>query len=283
MRPLYAPSRVAELLDHYSLSADKTFGQNFLIDGNALRDIVAAADIGPDDEVLEIGPGLGVLTRELAGSARSVIAVEADARLLPALAETLEGLTNIELVHQDALDFDYDRMPSGSLLVSNLPYSVATPILRRALASGRFRRLVFLVQKEVAERLVARPGSKAYGALSLIREHHARARVVRTVPPGCFLPAPEVTSSLVVLEPRPGVAEDPHLFALIRDAFRHRRKTLVRNLTLAGHPKTRVVTALDDLGIDPKIRAEALGLDRFQALSERLLSETHPGRGNRVY
>ncbi len=270
---LYTPSAVKNLLTRYGLRADKSFGQNFLVDSNALRAIVEAAHIAPDDTVLEVGPGLGVLTVELARKARALISVELDARLLPALKETLAETDNVTLIHGDGLTFDLQTLPEASLLVANLPYNVATPILVRALESGRFKRLVFLVQKEVAQRLTAKPGESAYGALSLIVAHFAEAKIIRDVKPSAFYPPPEVTSSVVRLEVT-NTQNDPATFALIHHAFRHRRKTLKKNLLMAGFEKARVEGAMAGLGIEPRTRAETLDISQFTSLRRALTDET---------
>ena len=220
--------------------------------------------------MLEIGPGLGVLTYELAAEAGSVVSVELDGRLLPVLEETLSGLTNVRIVHGDGLVVDLSELPEGSLLVANLPYNVATPILIRVLESARFSRLVFLVQREVAQRLFAPPGSPAYGALSLIVAHFGVARGVREVKPSAFFPPPTVTSSVVRIDVRPGAEPDPEMVRLIHQAFAHRRKTLKKNLLMAGYPATRVTAALEELGVDPRIRAEVLGIGAFYALQKIL-------------
>ncbi len=259
-----------DLLNRHGLRADKAFGQNFLVDGNVLRAVAEAGEVGREDTVLEIGPGLGVLTFELAARAKRVVSVELDARLLPVLAETVGSLDNVEIVHEDGLRYDLNGLPEGSLLVANLPYNVATPITVRALESARFKRLVFLVQKEVAQRLVARPGDAAFGALSLRVQHYGRVFVVRDVKPSAFFPAPEVTSSLVRLEVDPAAQADPATFRLIELAFRHRRKTLQKNLMMAGVPKEEVEEALKALGLDAKIRAERLTLTDFRRLSDTL-------------
>lgn len=268
--PLYSPAVVTGLLSRHGLRPDKAFGQNFLIDGNILAHIVAAARLEPGDTVLEIGPGLGVLTRELALRAREVVSVELDGRLLPLLEETLGVCSNVRLVHADGLSFDLSALPEGSLLVANLPYNVGTAMLTRALESARFGRLVCLVQKEVAQRLTAPPGSELYGALSLVAAHFAKAEIVRDVPPSAFLPAPEVTSSVIRLEVDPTARPDPELFTLIHQGFRHRRKTLRKNLVMAGYPAGLVEEALGSLGLDPRVRAETLSLEAFGLLRRRL-------------
>lgn len=272
MTPLYSPAIVYALLKRHGLRPDKAFGQNFLIDGNILKQIAAAAELAPSDTVFEVGPGLGVLTKELAARAARVIAVELDRRLLPVLAETLAGLSNVTLIQGDALQYDLGELPAGSLLVANLPYNIATPLVVRALSSGRFKRLVVLVQKEVAQRMTAGPGEAAYGALSLIIAHFATPRIVRDVPATAFLPPPEVTSSLVSLAVQAGAAPDPELFALIDDAFRHRRKTLKKNLLMAGYGPKQVAAALAALGLDMRVRAEVLDLTQFKRLAEALRS-----------
>ncbi len=220
--------------------------------------------------MLEVGPGLGVLTRELAAEAGRVVSVELDGRLLPVLAETLADLPNTEVVHGDGLKVDLSSFPDASVLVANLPYNVATPILVRVLESGRFSRLVFLVQKEVAQRLVAPPGSPAYGALSLIVAHFGAAKSVRDVPPGAFYPPPAVTSSVVRVTTRPGAEADPELFGLIHQAFAHRRKTLKKNLLMAGYAAAQVTAGLEVLAVDPRTRAERLGIDAFYTLQRAL-------------
>ncbi len=275
-KPLTARSRVADLLERHGLRADKGFGQNFLVDEAALRAIVAAAEIEPGDTVLEVGPGLGVLTRALATAGANVTSVELDRRLLPVLEETLadveklEGAGTVRIVEGDATRFDLSEMPEGSKLVANLPYNVATVVIVRALESGRFSRLVFLVQREVGERLAAGPADSAYGALSLLVAHFGRARTVRLVPPGAFFPPPKVTSAVVRIDVKPGVAPDPGLFELIHQGFAHRRKTLKKNLGYAGYPKERVDAALAALELDPRVRAEALDLQTFVRLRELL-------------
>lgn len=263
---LTARARVRQLLVQHSISADKGLGQNFLVDEAVLQSIVTAAEIGSAHTVFEVGPGLGVLTTELAKRAAKVVTVELDPTLLPVLRQTLAGRDNVELVHADALTFDLERLPRGSLMVANLPYNVATPLLARCLESSRFQRLVFLVQREVAERLVAKPGAPAFGALSLLVAHFASGRIVRHVPPGAFLPPPKVTSSVVRLDLDPDARPHPELFALIRQAFAHRRKTLKRNLLYAGHGSEAVGGALVEVGLDERVRAEALDLATFERL-----------------
>ena len=271
---LTSPSVVRDLLERHGLAADKAFGQNFLVDAHALRDIVAAARLDPGDTVFEVGPGLGVLTRELAATAERVVTVELDRRLEPVLDETLAGLDNVELVFEVALAFDLGRLPEGTVLVANLPYNVATPLLVRCLESRRFAGLTFLVQREVGERLVAAPGTAAYGALSVVVDHWAEGEVVRHVKPGAFLPPPEVTSSVVRLTPRPDARPEPGFLDFVHTCFRHRRKTLRKNLDLAGVPKDVAARALHEADLDARVRAEALSRHQLRALYDRLAQAT---------
>lgn len=271
-----------DLLARHGLAADKSFGQNFLVDPGVLSAVVGAARIEPRHTVLEVGPGLGTLTRELAREAGRVIAVELDRRLLPVLEETLAGLDNVEVVNADALRFDLGSLPPGSVLAANLPYNVATPVVARALESGRFERIACLVQLEVGERIVAGPEEEAFGALSLLVAHFATAKLVRVVPPGAFVPPPKVRSAVVSLEVDQAAQPAPKLFALIHASFAHRRKTLKRNLLMAGYGSERVDEALSGLGLDPRVRAERLGLKTFEGLL-RVLGPVpqHDGRPRR--
>lgn len=267
MLRLTSPKAVRELLLRHGLHAEKRFGQNFLVSEGHLRRIVEAAKpfTGP---VYEVGPGLGVLTRALAEAGAEVTAIEKDERLGPVLEETLVGLP-VRLVFGDALRYPWEDVPEGSLLVANLPYNIATPLVTRLLQTGRFGRLVFLVQKEVAERMVAQPGTPQYGLLSLRVAHHARAERILDLPPGAFFPPPKVTSTLVRLTPT-GAPDDPELFRLAEAAFAQRRKTLKNALLAAGYPKARVETALKALGLPLEVRGEGLDLPQFVRLKELL-------------
>lgn len=267
---------MADLLQRHQLRADKRFGQNFLMDAHYLRRIVQAAGIQPGDRVYEVGPGLGVLTQALAQAGGRVTTLELDQRLASVLAETLEGL-GVEMVWGDALKFDWSQVPPGSLFAANLPYNVATALITQLLISGRFRRIVALVQKEVALRMVAQPGTAAYGVLSLRIQYHARAQRLFDLPPGAFFPPPKIDSSLVALEPN-GRPDRPELFNLIEAAFAQRRKTLRNSLTHRGYLPAEVDQALQVLALPPAIRGEALSLQQFIALLDRLES----ARGTRV-
>ena len=256
----------------HNISPDRAFGQNFLIDETAMRSIISAAKIENSDTVLEIGPGLGVLTKNLAAQAKGVIAIEADSRLLPALEETIKGAKNVEVILKDALKFDLNNLPPYSCFVSNLPYNVANPILRRVLSSGKFKMAVILIQSEVADRLLAKPGTKTYGALTIFCRYYARIRKVRDVSPGCFFPKPKVRSTILRFDMHEGITPAPDLFMLVRQSFKHRRKTLMGNLIKAGYARTTLTKALQESKTNKLSRAEELSLAEFQALYEALNS-----------
>lgn len=260
---------VRALLSRHGLSPDKSLGQNFLIDRNALRAVADAGDPGPGSFVLEVGPGLGALTRVLAERGADVLAVELDERMLPALRETTVAFDRVEVRHGDAMRVDHGSLPEGALLIANLPYQISTALLADALRSGRYARMAVLVQREVAERIVADPGDDGFGAFSLLCRHFADTRIVRDVAPGCFFPAPKVTSSILRIEPR-GVEDDPLTFARIREGFRHRRKTLRKNLVTAGHDAGAVMQVLEGLKLDARVRAEVLDLTTWRLLAARL-------------
>lgn len=261
---LTSPRVVRDLLDRYGLKADKRFGQNFLVDASYLSRIVEAVEFEPGETVYEVGPGLGTLTKALAEAGARVVTVEMDKRLEAVHQETLAGLP-VQVVWADALKFDWSQVPAQSLFAGNLPYNIATPLITQLLLSGRFRRMVVLVQREVALRMVAKEDTADYGVLSLRVQYHAQAKRLFDLPPGVFLPAPKVTSSVVRLEPQP-IPDNPQLFRLIEAAFGQRRKTLSNALKAKGYDPARISAALAKLGLSPTIRGEALSLQQFQEL-----------------
>lgn len=276
------------VLARFGIRARKKYGQNFLTDGNIVRGIVEASDVGPEDCVLEIGPGIGTMTQYLSEAAGRVVCVEIDESLRPVLELTLEDCENVEVIWQDVLKTDLrdlaDRYNGGRPLkvVANLPYYVTTPILLRLLEEkGCFESITVMVQKEVADRICAEAGSKEYGALSLAVQYFSDPQVVLKVPPACFLPRPAVESSVLHLqayEKPPVEAEEGFLFALIRASFNQRRKTLANGLShgfrYGGRTLTRaeVEEALAAMGLPADVRGEKLSLEEFAALS-RLLSK----------
>ncbi|MER3555651.1 MAG: 16S rRNA (adenine(1518)-N(6)/adenine(1519)-N(6))-dimethyltransferase [Meiothermus sp.] len=260
---------VKALLERHGLRADKRFGQNFLVEAGYLNRIVEAVGFTPGERVYEVGPGLGTLTGALAEAGAQVVSVEMDRRLEAVHAETLVGLP-VQTIWGDALEFDWGSVPEGGLFAGNLPYNIATPLITKLLISGRFRRIVVLVQKEVALRMTALPGTADYGLLSLRVQYHSTARRLFDLPPGAFFPAPKVTSSVVRLEGRP-TPDNPALFRLIEAAFGQRRKTLINALKTAGYDPQKVSAALERMNLSPQVRGEALSLEQFQSLLSAIL------------
>ncbi|WP_027482764.1 16S rRNA (adenine(1518)-N(6)/adenine(1519)-N(6))-dimethyltransferase RsmA [Deinococcus pimensis] len=265
---LYSPRTVREILARHGLRPTKSLGQNFLVDGNVLRAIADAGGAREGAFVVEVGPGLGVLTREVASRGARVLALEKDERLRPVLEETLAGL-DVEVVWGDALKFDFSRVPEGARVIANLPYYISTALLTRFMTSGRFASATVLVQREVAERLASKPGEDGYGYLSAVAALHGTIRIVRDVPKGAFFPAPDVTSSVVRLD-FSGQKPDERLVRLLEAALHHRRKTMRNNLRMAGYDPARVEEALDAAGLRPDVRAEDVPLETMHTFATRL-------------
>lgn len=263
------PAQVRDLLDRHGLTPSRALGQNFVVDPNTVRRIARLAGVGPGDAVVEIGPGLGSLTTELAATGAEVVAVEIDRHLLPALHEVVDPL-GVRVVAGDALTTDWDDLLAGHdrwVLVANLPYNVATPLVLELLEHvPRIGRMLVMVQREAGERLAAAPGSKTYGIPSVKVAYRARARIVGTVPATVFHPRPKVESVLVeVLRlPRPPVDADPErLFHLVTTAFGQRRKMLRRSL--AGELPD---AAYEAANVDPTARPEQLDLAAWSRLAD---------------
>jgi 16S rRNA (adenine1518-N6/adenine1519-N6)-dimethyltransferase len=257
----------------------KRLGQHFLTDPNIARKIVALADLDADDTVLEVGPGRGDLTRLLSAKAGRVIAVELDARLRPYLESRLTDFRNVELHFQDALTFPYETLPLGTVVVANLPYYIASPLLFRLFeARQRLARMVLMLQSEVAVRLAASPGSRDYGILSVLASHCAEVSVAFQVSRNCFRPRPEVGSSVVRLKTRKdspvSVNDEATLLRTVRAAFAHRRKTVTNSLRDEGLSPESIAEALADAAIQPSRRAETLTLAEFAALANALAGES---------
>ena len=267
---LYSPRTVRELLERHGLRPTKSLGQNFLIDGNILRLIAEAGGADRGVNVLEVGPGLGVLTRELAERGATVTALEKDERLKGVLAETLVDL-GVNIVWGDALDYDYASVPAGTRVIANLPYYISTALLTRFMKSGNIVSATVLVQREVAERLGSQPGQDGYGYLSALVSLHGKARLLRDVPKGAFFPAPDVTSSVVRLD-FTGEQPPQGLVLLLEQALHHRRKTLRNNLRMAGHDQEQLDAALAGAGLPDAVRAEDVPLAAMRELY-RLLGD----------
>ena len=276
-----AASQVRDLLARHGLRARKSLGQNFLIDGSALDRIVSAADIAPDDYILEIGPGLGSLTERLAQAAGRVIAVEIDQHLIPILRESLAAHRNVEIVHGDILQLDpvsliqgQTDQPTRYKVVANLPYYITSAVLRHLLeARAKPAVLILTVQLEVAQRLVAGPGELSLLAVSV--QFYGRPVLVARVPAGSFYPAPRVDSGVIRIDvhpqPRVDVANVDHFFGIVKAGFGQKRKQL-HNALKAGLalPPEAIDAALQQAGIDPKRRAETLALEEWAALEKKL-------------
>ncbi|ASS97802.1 MULTISPECIES: 16S rRNA (adenine(1518)-N(6)/adenine(1519)-N(6))-dimethyltransferase RsmA [Geobacillus] len=285
-KDIATPGRTKEILERYGFSFKKSLGQNFLIDANILRKIVDVADISPDTGAIEIGPGIGALTEQLARRAKKVVAFEIDGRLLPILADTLSPYDNVRIFHQDVLKADLHAViaeeladVSDRMVVANLPYYVTTPIIMKLLTERLpIRGMVVMLQKEVADRLAAKPGTKDYGSLTIAVQYYTEAEVVMTVPRTVFMPQPNVDSAVIRLVKRqhpPVVVDDEGVFfQVVRASFAQRRKTLFNNLTnnLPGgkENKEQIERVLVALGIDPRRRGETLDIAEFASLSNAL-------------
>jgi len=253
----------------------KSLGQHFLKDPHYLKKIADAARINREDQVLEIGPGLGHLTRELAARAKNVIALELDERLVPRLGEEFSETAKIEIVHADALAYQYETLSGRWKVVANLPYYISTPIIRRLLQfREKFTTLTLMLQKEVAERIAAPPGGKEYGYLSVLVQFYAEARMEFIVPPGAFTPQPEIDSAVITLvvrdAPAVAVRDERFFFRLVKAAFSQRRKTLRNAIRQLGIPKERIDRVLSATGIDLSRRAETLSVEDFGTLADFL-------------
>ena len=255
--------------------ANKRLGQNFLIDQNIVRKIVAAAELNPDDAVLEIGPGRGVLTDALSRAVRRVVAIEIDPELHRLLQAQRADWKNVELICADALTHSFEGMPAGSIVVANLPYYISTPLLFKFLEHRRrFARLVLMLQNEVADRLVAKAGTAEYGVLSVMTQYAAEVTKAFKVSANCFRPRPDVGSAVVVVRPRPRSLllpqEESGFAAVVKAAFAHRRKTLVNSLRDEGYEAPIVAELVDAMRLVPTVRAETLTIEQLMELARRL-------------
>ena len=284
MAYLSDPKETIAVLQRYHFNFQKKFGQNFLIDGHVIEKIIAAAGIGKDDVVLEIGPGIGTLTQRLCEAAGDVVAVEIDRNLIPILTgDTCKDYKNLRIVSGDIMKTDIPELllPYGDRpvkVVANLPYYITTPILMKLLEDRLpIESITVMVQKEVAERMETGPGTKDYGALSLAVQYYSEPYLAANVPANCFMPRPNVGSAVIRLTihdtPPISVKDERKMFALIRASFNQRRKTLVNGIGNAAelsYTKEQVTEALEKLGMPATIRGEALTLADFAALSDAL-------------
>lgn len=286
MATLGIPENTIRILQKYDFHFQKRFGQNFLIDPHVLERIVAAADITEKDFVLEIGPGIGTMTQYLCESGCTVMAVEIDQNLIPILEETLHNYDNVTIINDDILKLDIaeiaEKYNEGKPIkvVANLPYYITTPIIMELFESHvPLESVTVMVQKEVADRMQAGPGTKDYGALSLAVQYYSQAEIVANVPPNCFMPRPKVGSAVIRLtchrECPIRVKDEKMLFRVIRASFNQRRKTLQNGLANDGSlpvSKEQAAAAIEAMGWSPTIRGEALTLEQFAGLTDQLFS-----------
>lgn len=282
MATLGNPKNTIEILQKYHFNFQKKYGQNFLIDRGVLESIIDAAQIGKEDFVLEIGPGIGTMTQYLCETAREVAAVEIDANLIPILSDTLGEYSNVEVLHADILKVDIQKLAAERnggkpiKVVANLPYYITTPIIMGLFESHvPIDSITIMVQKEVADRMQEGPGSKEYGALSLAVQYYARPEIVLNVPPSCFMPQPKVGSAVIRLtrheEPPVHVKSEKLMFQVIRASFNQRRKTLANGLNNFGAfsiGKEAIQQCIEALGVPVNIRGETLSLEQFARLSD---------------
>lgn len=285
MATLGIPQNTIAVLQKYNFTFQKKYGQNFLIDSHVLEKIMDAAEIGKDDCVVEIGPGIGTMTQYLAERAGEVVAVEIDKNLIPILTETLADYKNVSIINEDILKVDVNRIVEEKnggrpvKIVANLPYYITTPIIMGLFENHvPVKSITVMVQKEVADRMQVGPGTKDYGALSLAVQYYAKPEIVAIVPPNCFIPRPNVASAVIRLtchEKKPvEVKDEKGMFALIRASFNQRRKTLANSLSNAQNlslTREQVTEALESMQLSPTIRGEALTLEQFAALADILL------------
>lgn len=275
------PKNTIEVIQKYEFAFQKKFGQNFLIDTHVLDKIIRAAGVTKEDMVLEIGPGIGTMTQCLAEAAGRVVAVEIDSNLIPILKDTLKDYDNITVINEDILKVDIKKLAeeyNGGRpikVVANLPYYITTPIIMGLFESEvPIDNITVMVQKEVADRMQTGPGSKDYGALSLVVQYYAEPYIVANVPPNCFIPRPNVGSAVIRLtrhqKPPVEVKDSGLMFRLIRASFNQRRKTLQNGLNNSSelhYSKEQIARAIESLGVPATVRGEALTLEQFARLA----------------
>ena len=274
-----------EIIKKHNFSIQKKYGQNFLIDEHVLNKIIAAAELSKDDYVIEIGPGIGTMTERMAPECRHVTAIEIDKELIPILSETLSGFDNVDIINEDVLKVDLNKLIAERndnkpvKVVANLPYYITTPIIMSLLENKiPIDTITVMVQKEVADRMMVGPGTKDYGALSLAVQYYAKPYIVANVPMNCFIPRPNVASAVIRLtchkEPPVTVKDEKLMFNLIRASFNQRRKTLINgisNFSGLSFTKDHVAMSLNSICLSENIRGEALDLEKFAKLSDALL------------
>lgn len=290
-KDIATPIRTRAILEKYGFSFKKSLGQNFLIDTNILKRIVEHAELTPSSGAIEIGPGIGALTEQLARQSKKVVAFEIDQRLLPILRDTLSPYPNVKVLNEDILKADIKSVINEEfsemadlMVVANLPYYVTTPIIMKLLEEKiPIRGIVVMLQKEVADRISAKPGTKDYGSLSIAVQYYTKAETVMIVPKTVFVPQPNVDSAVIRLtvrkEPIVQVKDEDFFFQITRASFAQRRKTLLNNLTSqltnGKEKKSEILTALEKAEIEPSRRGETLSIEEFARLSDELYPYFH--------
>ncbi|TFE01913.1 16S rRNA (adenine(1518)-N(6)/adenine(1519)-N(6))-dimethyltransferase RsmA [Jeotgalibacillus sp. R-1-5s-1] len=290
-KDIATPIRTKEIMNKYGFSFKKSLGQNFLIDPNILHNIVSHAELTKEDGAIEIGPGIGALTEHLARAAKKVTAFEIDQRLLPILADTLSPYDNVNILHSDVLKADVNQVieeqfqdVKNLMVVANLPYYVTTPIILKLLTERLpIKGMVVMLQKEVADRIAAKPGTKNYGSLSIAIQYYTEASTVMIVPKTVFIPQPNVDSAVIKLvkrdKPPVDVISEDFFFTITRASFAQRRKTIINNLTSqlpeGKAKKEAIIAALERAEIDPGRRGESLSIPDFARLANELYQVFH--------
>lgn len=283
MEKLSSPKRTKEIVNKYGFKFSKSLGQNFLIDENIIYKIIQGSEITKDDFIVEVGPGIGTLTQYLAEEAKKVLAIEIDKTLIPILEETLKDYENIEVINSDVLELDLKELIENKFcggevkVVANLPYYVTTPIIMKFLEEEvPVKDIVVMVQKEVADRLKAKPNTKDYGSLSVAVQYYCEPEIVTRVPKSVFIPNPNVESTVIRLKvldnPQVNVTDKKIFFDVVRASFGKRRKTLLNSLSLSnlGLSKDEIKQVLEISDIDPKRRGESLNIEEFATLSNNV-------------
>lgn len=280
------PSKTKEILEKYNFSFQKSLGQNFIIDVNILKNMIQYAGISNTSRVIEIGPGIGALTEQLALHAKKVVAIEIDHRLINILKETLCDYENIRFIHQDVLKMDLKTEMKQTFtkeqdihIVANLPYYITTPILMKLLTDRLpIHHLTLMMQKEVADRIIAQPNSKEYGSLSIVVQYYTEPKIVMTVPKNVFMPKPKVQSAVLKMkvrkEPPVQVIDEDTFFTIVRASFAHRRKTLRNNLIhfFKNHISPQTIDqVLKHVNIDGLRRGETLTIEEFAKIANQFV------------
>ena len=279
MPHITSPAQIKEIMKENDLIFHKGLGQNFLFDSHYLESIADSGKVTKEDTIIEVGPGLGVLTTRLAERAKKVIAVEIDQNLVPVLKKLTADYDNIEIINEDIMKADVNALIDGEesvKVVANLPYYITTPIIMKLL-EGKYniKSITVMIQKEVAERFVAKEGTKDYGAITLSINYYTNPKITLTVPPSAFIPPPKVHSSVITLEckePDVQVNDAEKMFKIIKAAFNQRRKTLVNALSsnLSNYSKEHIKETIGALGHNESVRGETLSLKEFAEISNNL-------------